>query len=492
MRVLRKMPIFTDITKAKSLSRLKQRPRKHAYETAIIKLSADNMMSIYFPSEHSGTYISTPLKSELSLESIEDQLKAIAKQLHQTNASISRAIIALESSYTLAGRISNQNLGKSLSLRARKQALLYRFEEQVPVDVEDLCADYVSLGKDNLGIALKTDSINKIVDTFESIGFLIDLVVPWSFLIIQSTFSNSNNNPDVVMVQERDGWAWVEMKNHKPSRHHRIPNHQDSMSLRAELFAKKDIQETHICLLTENDDRLSLFADIFGKNIRSTSLRIDIDNLSNFVQQCTRGIKEPWINLRTGSLASTDPIRRVRKYLNTALLSLILLLIICAASMWTKGRQYAELTDTLASKQSELYLQALPGRIVPSNPAYRLESEVRQLVAITGQDASQPQLFSGLEILYEVMRRLPRKLRYRITEIRIDQDRLLLQGEARSHSQADILASALRTQSGFSIEPPRTEQLRTTGVSFTLTSQVEPDHDDPEESDLSSPAGETP
>ena len=63
---------------------------------------------------------------------------------------------------------------------------------------------------------------------------------------------------------------------------------------------------------------------------------------------------------------------------------------------------------------------------------------------------------------------MPDDLRLSILEVRVDDDRVRLAGRARSHADADRVASSLRGDGRFVVEPPRTETSRQKGVSFTL------------------------
>jgi hypothetical protein len=101
-----------------------------------------------------------------------------------------------------------------------------------------------------------------------------------------------------------------------------------------------------------------------------------------------------------------------------------------------------------------------------------MESEIRRLQATRGS-ASLPSRPSMLRALQDVLAHLPQNLRFRLLEIRLDESRLLLDGQARSHADVDAIATALRQGTGFEVEPPRSEQ-RDDAVSFALTAPIEP------------------
>ncbi len=75
-------------------------------------------------------------------------------------------------------------------------------------------------------------------------------------------------------------------------------------------------------------------------------------------------------------------------------------------------------------------------------------------------------------VLENVLQHLPSELRFRLPEIRIEQNRLTLGGEVRSNADADQIAAALRSH-GFTVDPPRTQRLADKGFGVRLQAEVE-------------------
>lgn len=68
--------------------------------------------------------------------------------------------------------------------------------------------------------------------------------------------------------------------------------------------------------------------------------------------------------------------------------------------------------------------------------------------------------------LQRVLGSLPTDLRYRILDLNIQPNRIRLDGQARSHVEAERLAMALRQSGTYEVESPKTEVLKERGVSF--------------------------
>jgi hypothetical protein len=86
-------------------------------------------------------------------------------------------------------------------------------------------------------------------------------------------------------------------------------------------------------------------------------------------------------------------------------------------------------------------------------------------------ESAVPRTPSALVHLREVLKGLPTGLRCRLLELSIQPDEVRLDGQARSHSEAEAIAVAIRQSGLYEVEPPKTETLRDQGVSFAFTAK---------------------
>jgi hypothetical protein len=89
-------------------------------------------------------------------------------------------------------------------------------------------------------------------------------------------------------------------------------------------------------------------------------------------------------------------------------------------------------------------------------------------LSATAQEQSAGMLRSITASLVGALAALPTDVRFRLLEIRFDEEQAYLAGEVRRHGDVDRLASALRAH-GFEVASPRTEQLAEEGVGFALS-----------------------
>jgi hypothetical protein len=179
------------------------------------------------------------------------------------------------------------------------------------------------------------------------------------------------------------------------------------------------------------------------------------------------GKVEPWIDLRRDALAVRDPFRQVRTPLTFAAAAVVLLVAcLCGAMVW-RANQYDAMAERFADQQQAEFRKAFPTTAAPPDVRSRLEAEERRLRGLSGDDSAPLPADAGLVTLRDLITHLPgdRDLRYRVLEVRLDQGRFSLEGQASAHGDADAIAAALKRGGTFTVEPPRTEQLAGAGGS---------------------------
>ena len=87
--------------------------------------------------------------------------------------------LSLPSSWVLAGRISTADLPRN----ARRQAMIYRLEELLPVDAERLTVDFLpAVGDQALGLAVETEPVGRIVDRLAEAEVDVAAIAPADLL----------------------------------------------------------------------------------------------------------------------------------------------------------------------------------------------------------------------------------------------------------------------------------------------------------------------
>ena len=183
----------------------------------------------------------------------------------------------------------------------------------------------------------------------------------------------------------------------------------------------------------------------------------------------------PFVNLgrdeRVGSLH-----RPLRRHVQALAAAFCLLCLLALAALNIRASQYESVAADKQFGLRQLFQDTFPGKRVPRGLRLRFENEYEKLAGSTGQLSDIPQLTNALTLLYETYARLPKDLRYRIVEIRIDNNQVYLEGQVRQHGDADLISTALR-RGGFDVTPPRTETLPGRGVNVTISARSDPSND---------------
>ena len=137
----------------------------------------------------------------------------------------------------------------------------------------------------------------------------------------------------------------------------------------------------------------------------------------------------------------------------------------------TKLEQCGVLVQAIALESDRLFLELFPGQAPPPVPRLRLASEAQKLGGLRMISADVPERACALETLRLMAARLPKDIRMVILDVRVEPSSLVLEGQARSHADAEAIAAALRRDELLTVEPPRTERLVRGGVAFALTAR---------------------
>lgn len=391
----------------------------------------------------------------------------VAIVLHEEGYDGSGVLLGLPSDACLSAMISLQGLPR----KNRREAMLYRLEEQLPLAIEDIDADFLIVGEQALGVCVVTNRIKPLIESLETAGINVQHLCPTALLASQSLWNltplqadvllwHNGDTTDLIRINASGATAWTlvssEIDNLLVHLRH-IALQSGGAQLRVRISGvDADLAED---LSRTNDIQL----------IPSPVDKTMLTAAADCANRVLRGVTSPWIELRRGALGATDILRPLRLPLRWTIGAVIILFVSISATLLWRAEQYRRLTTDYQARQQEIFRKAFPGQTLPAGVKMRLVSEERKLRGLSGEASELPPRKSALLILHHALGALPAELRYRLTEIRCGVDHVYLEGQVRSHTDADALASALRSQKKLTIEAPRTEQLTGGGVGFTIT-----------------------
>lgn len=403
-----------------------------------------------------------------------DLTSEIVASLKTAGIAACEVTLALPTEWCLAASIA----AGDLPARGQARLMLYRFEEQVPLAAEEMAVAFCPGKSSHLGVGVAAEHVLPFVNALESAGFSIAAIAPSALIALQSVPPPSSLPAAHAMIWQDGSEAelfLVDDHGHLTA-WTRCP--ASAEAIEPNVLAGAAIVDPAPILCRTIDCDPSLVADLQA----SGRLRVEpIDNGSaidiaavNTMVKLAKGNVTPWPDLQTGPLAPKDPIRRVRTPLLVAIAASILVALSVAGVCLHSAATYRAQAGANQRLLDDLYRQALGKPPNGADVRARLVSEERRLRALSGDaqlDATRPA--SALAMMRSVLGALPRDLRYRVLDLRIEPDGLQVEGQARSHGDADAIAMAVRRDGSFLIDAPRTEARGTSGdrqgVSFTLT-----------------------
>ncbi len=414
--------------------------------------------------------------TEAIIRASDGLVPAVANLLREMRYRREPITIALPSAWCFSASIDPSGLPK----RSRHRAMMFRFEEKLPLPAEDVVADFVHSGNTALGVCANAQPLRALMTMLEEHGIRIGTICPAAFLASQYILStHATTSVNAVIFEGGGRIDCLKLQDFKPIKWISV--------LEADQTGHANSLAIHIgSLVNQSDSSISAITCGLSKSalasIRSFENLNIVDSVTGSFNNAValgagdtdRARTVPWVNLRRDQLADADPHAIIKTPLVTSLVFIILLLVsLIAASQW-RGYQYNQLTLNLEDQQRAEFRKVFPGRRVPVSVKIQMDAADRQLSGVSGSSSMVPPRPSALVAAYNLLARLPRDLRFRILDIRLDGKQLYLEGHARSHGDADRIAGALRAAQGFDINPPRTEKLPDKGVGFTLTGSYKP------------------
>ena len=383
--------------------------------------------------------------------------------------------LGIDRSNIVLGLASNSCLPAAVVLEhssgARDRTVLkYTLEESLPLSAEDMEADFQFMGSSGLGVAVDAAALAPLVRELEQRGVAVQSITTTALLAVQSCIGESSRHgATVILWQDENTVELVLVERSIPRGWVSVPADAESLVRELQVLVLSLGKPLEAVALSLADGLFEAAAEVLPVRRSARKEQLSLKEAASFVAaDVASGRLTPWFELRRGQLGTDDPRRPVRGVLRFLSLAAATFLICVSVALIVRTGRFREQTLSLQEEQARIYQQAFPNERVPAGPRSRLESEVAKLAGRTGQGEPLPSTVSTLRLLRDFLAALPKDLRYRVVDFRIEQGRLSLEMEVRSHTDADVIASALRTR-GFTVEPPRSEQLPQRGVAIRLT-----------------------
>lgn len=359
-----------------------------------------------------------------------------------------------------------------LPRREAQQAMLYRLEEQLPLPAEELVADFVIHDVSAFGVAVQIATVAPIVDALESVGIPVEAIVPATILAAQNWIAREEiAAAGALLVSIADKLEFIVFDKGRPLAWHIFCNEPADAALHLRVAGVGRAEPLRVIAAPLDEPVREALAQVAEITLAETDLPPAQQSAAAFAQTMTEGGAEPWVNLRREKLAPAEPYRQFAIPLKCAAAAAALLLIGASLSLLWRGFQYDRLADNYDNEQMAIVSEVLPGRTLRAGqtPSVVLKREAESARAMAGESSEAPVRPSALTTLFEVLSRLPSDIRYQLSLMRLGDEGVLLEGEARSRTDVDGLAAALRSGGMFRIDSPPTEMTPEGFASFTIS-----------------------
>jgi hypothetical protein len=409
-------------------------------------------------------------KPDIVGTSPESEVKPGPKVKHIPGAGLlpGGVVLGVPSGWCLCGTV----LVSDLAARQKHTAMLFALEELLPITAEQVVADFIVGGETALGVAAETHRLRKLVKALEDRGIPVDAICPTALLALQHLTTSGGLPGNTIAWRDPGGLNHFELDPDKNLTRWRW--------LTSTTGAADQNQPATLTGLS--DAERQWLAQHLGEETQPPLINdTDLLDAACFMAAKIRaGKTEPTVNLRRDELDVSDRLRRVRGHLMAAMATAAVLLLAVSGVFQWRAREYRQADHQYDAAVTALYQDAFGDQPRPTSVKRRFATRLRERQGLAGQQfdgIESTEKTSALWLLHDLLDRMPTDLRLCLLDIRIEHDSLAISGQARSHSEADRIAAALRRDNRFEVEPPSTAKLKDGGVSFTL--HCRPTHHSP-------------
>lgn len=373
-------------------------------------------------------------------------------------------VLAIPSGWCLAAAFATDDLPAG-----DRRAMLYRLEEKLPLAAEAVIADFVSGERMALGVCVRRDAVQPLVDALEAAGVAVQSITPAALAAAQAIAADEQSTLLLCLSSCTDARQidLIAIESGRLANWALVPVSAADVKLQLDLL---------LVTTPAGSTRLQVFGDDTGlawSLAETTSLQVDAraghvaTEAAKACAEISAGRKRPWIEFRRGPLAIRDSLRQHRKPLDALLGAAVALLLACAVGMLVRAERFHHLRQNYESQTSDAFRAQFPGWSIPANVRAVIESEHRKAAVSSRAGAPTDASASALQTLHDVLARLPGDGRFAIDRMVFRDTDFELQGRLRSFEQLDAIAASAR-QAGLDVPPPQSRRIADGLWSFTL------------------------
>ncbi|MFG0250498.1 MAG: hypothetical protein ACF8OB_16555 [Phycisphaeraceae bacterium JB051] len=377
-------------------------------------------------------------------------------------------VIALPDHWCLSASLAGNRL------KSARQNTLFDFEAHWPISLEDVVVDYLP-GKDTtLGVCTPLRKLSPVITAIESLNLNLQSICPKAMLALQNRITTANPpaHHDTAWANGK-AYHWFCIADSKPTHWQWLDRSEKALVLQAQTQHLVDAsnRELHLLDLPEADTfKLKALSEIDSTQVQKVVLNDQA--FAGAHRVATRKIK-PWFNLLRPPLIANTKEQSVQRALSMLLLSVLILGITLAGMLHWRASEYQQLARNSRKDQQAIFREVFPEARMPQvNIASRMESELRRMISHAGAvptlSINEDQT-SALTLLHAVLLSLPRDQALDLQEIRMENNRIDIHGQAKQHADVQTIANSLRAHANLNVDTPQMTQTRDGIIRYTIT-----------------------
>jgi hypothetical protein len=363
--------------------------------------------------------------------------------------------------------------------KPNRQNVLYDFEAQWPVAMEEVVADYLPGKQATLGVCVPLKRLSPVMQALEPLHLNLRAICPKALLALQQQTVGSHNASHQTIWANGQAYHWFTVQDHKPISWQWLPPNEKALVLQAQSLALNgihDLQVNAIDLPEPLTEQLKALPQV--ASVVCTNSALDACTIAGASKIATRKTK-PWIDLLRYPLVSNTQALAMQRVLSALLLVVIVLGLTVAGTLYIRGMAYQQIAQQNRINQQQRFKELFPDARVSQNISItsRLNSELRAMMEhasvlpAMGTDTSE---VSALILLRDAMLGLPVDLPMHVQEIRLENNRIDLRGEATNHADVQKITDALRTSPQLQVDTPQMTQTGAGIIRYTITATYSP------------------
>ena len=414
------------------------------------------------------------MDKKLIAKKITDATLAFAKQ---NSLDASQVILAVASESVLFATIPATNFNAIKT----NQALRFELESLLPCDAEGIVADSIEAPRDSssdmiAAVALEVTHLENLVTSLENAQCKIQFIVPKSMLAFEQASLEK-------LLPASSLSLWIMNQGSNASHLEVFASDSNRLPIAWQLCDMDPVSiEQNLRIL--NSDSLPIFIVGNSQDVEKLLSSIDLEHrvinrdpsdlAKKRASKLLAGREDPWIELRRDALAAEDPWRRYRTAIaRLTLATCVFFAVACGTFVW-RASHYQSLADQYKRKQEDIFRETFPGQRVPAAILGRLKSEYAKAKGVRSTDTATASPESALSILRKIIESLTNDFPFEVQDIRIENNRLLMDIELSTQQDAGKVAAALARQ-GFRVEPPSTTLVDGDRIRATLIGAFDTD-----------------